>query len=270
MFGHRTLVTRVLAGAAMLAAAAVPAGVAAAQEQGADARPTMAVVYFTNGAIGKAHEEFQPLSLGLADMMITELAANPKIRVVERDRINQLMDEQKLSAGDRVDPSTAVAMGKLLGAHHILIGTYVTDTKGRMVLAVRSVNTETSQVEYTETVRDKSDNVLDMVATLAEKVNKGLNLPSIQKRSSAAPGGNTRGASQSSAQSSAESAPPPAARRQVPFQAVMLYSKGLAAKDKGNWQEAAQLFRASLQKFPEYEAPKKALEGIPESARTGE
>src|SRR5215217_4078521 len=214
MFGHRTLVTRVLAGAAMLAAAAVPAGVAAAQEQGADARPTMAVVYFTNGAIGKAHEEFQPLSLGLADMMITELAANPKVRVVERDRINALMDEQKLSAGDRVDASTAVAMGKMLGAHHILIGTYVTDPRGRMRLAVRSVNTETSQVEYTESVQDKQDNVLDMVTSLAEKVNKGLNLPAIPKRQPAAGGSGTRGASQSTEKAA------PAPSRQVPFQAV--------------------------------------------------
>ena len=263
MFGLRQLVGRTLAagaGAMLLAGATL-----GAQDQGgADTRPTVAIVYFTNGAIGKGHEELQPLSLGLADMMITEMAANPRVRIVERDRINQLMDEQKLSAGDRVDPSTAVAMGKLLGAHHILIGTYVTDPKGRMVLAVRSVNTETSQVEYTDQVRGKSDDVLDMVSTLAEKVNKGLNLPAIPRRQPAA-GGNTRGASQSP---SDNAAPAPKAR-QVPFQAVMLYSKGLAAKDKGNWQEAVQLFRASLQKFPEYEAPKKALEGIPESARTG-
>jgi hypothetical protein len=265
MFGHRQLVGRTLAagaGAILLAGATL-----GAQDQGgADSRPTVAIVYFTNGAIGKGHEELQPLSLGLADMMITEMAANPRVRIVERDRINQLMDEQKLSAGDRVDPSTAVAMGKLLGAHHILIGTYVTDPKGRMVLAVRSVNTETSLVEYSDQVRGKSDDVLEMVSSLSEKVNKGLNLPSIPKRQpAAAPGGNTRGASQSPGDNAAP-APKP---RQVPFQAVMLYSKGLAAKDKGNWQEAVQLFRASLQKFPEYEAPKKALEGIPESARTG-
>ena len=62
-----------------LAGLALVAGVAAAQS-----KPTLAVLPLTNSALGKANDELQPLSKGLADMLITSLASNPNVRVVER------------------------------------------------------------------------------------------------------------------------------------------------------------------------------------------
>src|SRR6185437_1853125 len=95
-----------------------------------DTRPTVAVMFFTDGAIGKEHETLAPLSGGIADMLITDLSVNEKIRVVERDNLKKLMDEQNLSAGGRVDQETAVKVGKLLGVHHMIFGGFVTDGRG--------------------------------------------------------------------------------------------------------------------------------------------
>src|SRR5262249_1434001 len=50
-----------------------------------DARPTVAVLYFDNGAIGRA-ADYEPLRKGMADMLITELSRNQNLRVVERDQ----------------------------------------------------------------------------------------------------------------------------------------------------------------------------------------
>ena len=64
-----------------LLALALPTSVTVAQVRPPDNRPTVAVLYFTNSALTR-HEEYQPLSKGIADMLITELSASPAIQVV--------------------------------------------------------------------------------------------------------------------------------------------------------------------------------------------
>ena len=221
-----------------IATGALAAPLRAQATAAADPRPTVAVMYFSNGAIGKQNEELAPLSKGIADMLITQLAANQGIRVVERDQLEALLSEQNLTTGGRVDKETAVKVGRILGAHHMIFGGFVTDPKGRMRLDARAVNVETSQIEYVETVPGKIDDLMDMIDNLAGKMNKGMKLPEMPK---------------AVREASAESA------RKVPFQAVMLYSRAIAEQDKGNRDGAVTLFRASLDKFPEYEPAKKAL-----------
>ena len=132
----KSLVTSV-AGLALF----VQAGTAIAQS-----KPTVAVLPFTNSAIGKANEELGPLSKGLADLLISALAANPGIRVVERDRIQAVMEEQKLSSSGAVDAATAVKVGKIIGAHHMITGVFITEKSGAMKLVTRVFNVETSEI----------------------------------------------------------------------------------------------------------------------------
>src|ERR1700730_13883308 len=104
-------------------------------------RPTVAVMYFDNGAMGKQHEDFEPLTKGISDMLITEFAADSGIRVVERDQLQKLLDEQNIDP-KRVTQESAVHLGKLLGAHHMIFGGFIADQHGRMVLTSRAVNVE--------------------------------------------------------------------------------------------------------------------------------
>src|SRR5687768_17283149 len=62
----------------------------AAQGAERDTRPTVAVMYFTNAALVR-NDEYAPLSKGIAEMLITELAGNRSIRVVERDQLQKLL-----------------------------------------------------------------------------------------------------------------------------------------------------------------------------------
>jgi len=230
--------TWLMAGVATAAGAVAPALRA---QKAADDRPTVAVMYFTDGAIGKAHEDLAPLSAGISDLLITELSGNPKIRVVERDNIKKLMDEQNLSAGGRVDEATAVKIGKLLGAHHMIFGGFVTDGRGVMRLDARAVNVETSAIEHVETVQGKQDDLMSLIDQLAEKLNKGMDLPPMPKEVQEA----------SAAQA-----------KKVPFRATMLYSRALAAKDAGRNDEAVQLLERSLASFPDYAPAQKELKKL--------
>jgi len=207
----------------------------------AQSKPTVAVLPFNNGATGKANEELGPLSKGIQDILTNELAVNTGIRVVERDQVQKILDEQKLSTSGAVDKETAVKVGKLLGVHHMVTGGFITDRSGLMNLSVRVFNVETGEIEFPTSGMNKIENLFALVNSVAGKINKGLKLPDIPKQL-----GDAR----------------EKAAEKVPYQAVMLYSRALNAKDAGKKAEAVALFKQTLDKFPDYEAAKAELKKL--------
>ena len=214
-----------LLAAATLVVSAVPVF---AQGTAANQRPTIAVLYFTNGALID-NASYAPLSKGMAEMLITELTQNNAVRVVERDRLQSLIEEQNLQNSDRVDKETAVKLGKTLGARHLLMGSFVIDPRQNMRIDVRAVNTETSAIEYTETVSGKADKLLEMVMQLGAKVNAGLKLPAMKTASISAP----------------------AAANPNQFKALMAMSRALEAEDSKNPAQATKEMRSAVALLPE-------------------
>lgn len=210
---------------------------AVAQE---DMRPTVAVLPFVNSAIGQATEDLAPLSKGIADLLITEMAQNPAIRLVERENIEAILREQNLARDGRVDDATAARIGKLLGAKHMVTGSFITDRSGTMVITIKSIDTETGRIEYADMDRDRTDNFLALVAKVGQKANAGLRLPALTPQA--------RQTSQARTERQAR----------VPFQAVMMYSRAISAQDAGNRAEAIQLFQQTIDRFPDFEDAKTA------------
>jgi TolB-like protein len=209
-----------------------------------DTRPTVAVLPFVNSAIGQAQDELAPLSKGIADLLIIELSQNTGIRLVERENIANILREQDLGTDGRVDDATAARVGRLLGARHILTGSFVTDRSGTMVVTIKSVNVETGRIEYADLDRDRTDNFLALVSRVGQKTNAGLKLPELTPQA--------RQTSEARTQ----------AQARVPFRAVMMYSRAISAQDAGNRDEAITLFNQVVNEFPEFEDAKKARERL--------
>lgn len=209
-----------------------------------DNRPTVAVLPFVNSAIGAAQGDLAPLSKGIADLMIIELAQNTNIRLVERENINQILAEQNLARDGRVDDATAARVGRLLGARHIVTGSFVTDRSGTMVITVKSVNVETGRIEYADMDRGNTDDFLSLVSRVGRKTNAGLKLPVLTPQARQTSEARTR------------------AQARVPFRAVMMYSRAISAQDAGNRQEALTLFNQVATEFPEFEDAKKARDRL--------
>ena len=217
---------------------------AQAQKEG---KPTVAILSFTNGSFGKDAKDYDGLTKGIPAMLITDMQANPGIRVIERDQVQSLVDEQKLVTGGQVDQATAVKIGKLLGVHHMIWGTYMTDPKGNFRVDARAVSVETGQIEYVERVDDKADNIMASVGTLATKMNTGLHLPSmpVRRTGDASPA--------SGAQQAGTAAPAP----RLPMRVAVMYGKALDMKDHGEKAKAVELFNQVLKEFPNYEPASK-------------
>jgi TolB-like protein len=230
---HRTRIALLaLAGVALIA----PRETAVAQA----GKPTVAIMYFNNNVFTKDARDYDGLMKGVPDFLVTEMSANPGIRVVERDQVQKLVDEQRLAGGGQVDRETAVKVGKLLGAQHMIFGGFMADPKGNFRIDARAVNVETGAIEYTDRVQDKSDNVLALISQLAGRLNSGLKLPGSPVRT-----GDASGAS------GAQQAGAPTAVK-LPMRVAVLYGKALDMKDKGDKARAVELFNAVLNEFPDY------------------
>ena len=87
-------------------------------------KATFAVLDFTADD-GYSNEGWysQRVSIGnsVSNMMVTHLV-NDGMRMIERQRLADVLKEQDLGAGQRVDPATAAKIGKLIGADYIILG----------------------------------------------------------------------------------------------------------------------------------------------------
>ncbi|MFN2570197.1 MAG: CsgG/HfaB family protein [Gemmatimonadales bacterium] len=214
----------------------------AAQQRGQDTRPGIAVLPFNNGgSYGQNKEDFDALERGIAGMMISELAQNPAARVVERQEIQRLLDEQNLGAQNRVDPQTAARIGKLVGARYVVLGTFI-DFYGDFRVDVRLVNTETSEIVKTESERMQRDHMFDIIRNIAARLMKDASLPALQRPASDQRMG-----------------------RQVPTEALTYYSRALLFQDRGQKDKAVEMFNRALAIFPDYAEAQDGLQRVQRS-----
>jgi curli biogenesis system outer membrane secretion channel CsgG len=94
------------------------ASLGAAQAGGG--KPRIAVLEFAN----KANNQwwFQNGALAAQDVFVTELVKSRKFVVIERERINSIMQEKGLTLSGDIDAKTAMQIGKLLGVNYMLTG----------------------------------------------------------------------------------------------------------------------------------------------------
>lgn len=59
---------------------------------------------------------------GIADMMVTALGETKKYTLIERDKLEKVLEEQKLGASGAVTAQTAAKIGRLLGAQYMITG----------------------------------------------------------------------------------------------------------------------------------------------------
>ena len=243
------------------AALAAPA-VAAAQAD----RPVVAVLYFDNNSFGRDRADYDNLGKGIADLLINDMAQNPAMRVVERDRIQSILQEHNLIKAGSVDPQTAVQLGKILGAQYMITGGFMSDGRGNLVLTSRVIDVQTSRIMDPVKLQSKGDDVLGLIAQLSTKLNSDLKLPALERRTGEAratqPAVGARESTRQAGKQVAESTPTP----KLDIRTALLYSKALEAQDSGDRTKAAELYRAVLAKFPDFGPARSNLQKVEKSA----
>src|SRR6266542_41251 len=178
---------------------------------------------------------------GIAVLLISELSANPAARVVEREEIQKLLEEQNLGASGRVDPQTAAKVGRLVGARYVVLGTFI-DFYGDFRVDARLVNVETSEIVKVEKDQAQRDHLFQIIQNVAARLMKDANLPPLPKQAS-----------------------DQRLSRQIPTEALTYYSRALLYQDRGQRDKATEMYQKALAVFPEYTEAQQGLQRVKSS-----
>jgi TolB-like protein len=274
MLRQMSFTTRALAMAATLALPTITLAQA-------DNRPVVVVFRFANNSIGKDAADFAGTEGGMQDLLITSLAANPKVRIVDRTHLNEILTEQKMSKDGQIDPATAVRVGKILGAQYAITGMFMSDGKGKVRLTGRTIDIETTQIINPQTLDGKADDVLAALTSLGDKVSSTMNLapkPGAGRRvgdagdaaKSAAPAQSgspaaTKAAAPATSTTELYAKPttkPEGMKVKLDAPRLKLYSKALDEMDKGNKAEAIKLLKQVENEIPGFEPVQRNLKKL--------
>lgn len=123
---------------------------------------TVAVLYFQN----QGNPELEPLKVGLAQMLTTDLLGAGTAKIVERTQLQAILDEMKLGHSAVADKDTSAKVGKLLGAELIVLGSYFS-IAGTLRVDARLVRVETGEVIYAKGENGGVAEFLDLEKRLA-------------------------------------------------------------------------------------------------------
>jgi TolB-like protein len=165
-----------------------------------------------------ADSSLKPLERGLAELITIDLARSSQLTVVERARLQALLDEIGLQQSGQTDATTNVRAGKIIQAGRIVSGQIVQDQQ-RLRVDAAIVNTQTSGVQGGA----GTENTIDQLFTIQKHIvlqlfdSLGVRLTTAERN----------------------------AIEQRPtrsLQAFLAYSRGLQFEDQGRYNDAARSF----------------------------
>lgn len=218
----RTLLSLVLLLVARVALAAEP--------------PTVAILYFDYDG---TDADLVPLRKGLAQMLITDLAGREGYKVVERARLQEVLTELNLGKTQKLDPASAVKVGKLLQAKYLVAGGYFS-MLGNLRLDARVIEVETSNTLKGLGSTGKPDDFFALEQKLAADVDAVILAAAAKGASTPAPKPTPRTAIAKSA------------KGKVPLKAVTSLSKALDAKDDKDLEKAKSELDALVKANPDF------------------
>ncbi len=185
-------------------------------------KPVLAVLYFDNNTGDKEFDVFQK---GFADMMITDLAGVEDITVVERDKLQALLDEINLQKSSYFDKKTAIKLGKGLGARYAVTGAFQA-VKPNLRINVRLIDIASGKVVVGTQVTGKDSEIFELEQKLVGKFVSAMK---------------------------ATFAPSGFARTKVPDVDTLLdYSKSIDLADSGDFRRASEAMSFVISRAPTF------------------
>lgn len=178
-----------------------------------------------------ANEELRPLERGLSQLIVTDLSKVSRLRLLERERVQALLDEMQLTDSGRVQAATGARSGRMLRAASVVQGT-LQDQPGngsQLRLDANVVNATNASVTATGAATDRLQQLFEVEKTVVLQLlqKMGITLSAAERRAISE-------------------------RPTADLQAFLAYSRGLEAEDRGDYQAAADQFNAAVARDPNF------------------
>ena len=200
-----------------------------------DISKTIAVLYFDNNS---NDSKLDPLSKGLADMIISDLSNLDILRVVEREKIEEVLDEINRNSSDSFDSETQQKIGRLLGAEMILFGSYF-ELMNQFRIDAKIVKTETGEIIKSEGVNGLTSDFMKLEKQLVWKIARELDVKLKDEQETSFKMNKT-----------------------MNYNAIFLFSEGLVFYDSGNKDDALKKFKAALEIEPNFKRAKDMIDKL--------
>ena len=191
---------------------------------------TIAILYFENKG---QKAELNPLQKGLAEMIITDLSKVKALKVVERVRLQKLVEEMNLGETDLVDQRTAPRLGKLLGANRLVKGSFFELQADKVNIDAFVTRTITGALDVTTNITGDMKEFLRLEKDLVFKILDEMKIKISQEEREAI--------------------------LEIPtenFFAFLQYSRGLDLEDRGLYTQAFEAYSQAAQADPNYNQAK--------------
>jgi len=177
--------------------------------------------------------KFAALGTGLSELMISDLGQVRSLMLVERVRIEALLQELNFGASKFVDRATAPRLGRLLGSGRMVAGTFNVSGDNRLRVDVASYDVPGKKFPDPTSQSDALDNLFKMEKDLVFAVIKQMGItltPSEREKIQLVPTKN--------------------------LQAFLAYSIGLEREDAGDFRAAATYFKEAAVLDPSFSQAK--------------
>ncbi len=194
---------------------------------------TMAIIDFKNRSVDHK-TQYDPMEQGFADLMINRMNNSTNLKVIERERIQWILNEIKLQ--NQYNMEGAVRVGKQLGVQTVLLGSFII-LGDQIWLGARLVKVETSEILLTDEIKGDLDEFFDLIDKLGQKIADKINVKlkdETKQDISEAPS----------------------------LDAIMAYSVGLSYLEKEDYKNAYDKFEEALKLSPNYEKAKLKAQSI--------
>jgi len=175
-----------------------------------------------------ANRRLQPLGAGVPHLLMTDLGKISTLTLVERERVQVLLDELALSRSGKVDSAAAVRSGRLLRAEWVVAGV-VRETEGGVQLEARVFRTRDAAEQASGSTRDRVEQLFAMekqlVLNLIDQL--GVTVTPAERRAVTE-------------------------RPTADLQAFLAFSEGLSAQARGDYRTAGGLFALATGRDPAF------------------
>jgi TolB-like protein len=172
------------------------------------------------------------LSRALPEMLVEQLLSTPGVRVIERIRLREILDEQKLGSSVLADEAARLRLGRLAGAQHMVFGSLLS-IAGITRVDVRLVSVATSQVLVSQEASGPAPELAAQMQGVGEALGRAL------------------GKSQEGAR--------PGSASHADAKLLSGFDEGLALMDRKDFAGAIERFKALLQTHPDFTPAERQL-----------
>ncbi len=195
---------------------------------------TVAVLYFKNLSPTR---ELDPLQKGLTQMLISDLSKVNKLQIVERVKLQKLLEELQLGESGLVDEKSAPRVGKLLGARKLVNGGFTELSDAQLRIDAALAETATSEQSAVDEVTGKVNALFQLEKQLALSVinDLGITLTTEERE----------------------------AIQKIPTESLLAfiaYSKALDYEDRGQFELAKQEYQKAVELDPNFELAQEGLQ----------